>query len=205
MPMIGMRDVCWGFGDPQLLENITFQIRKGERICLVGRNGVGKSTLLKLLGGRILPDSGEVWRRQGIRVAALDQDVTAEFDGTIFEAVARGLGDNGRALAEYSRVSRALETAKNPQLAATRDQLQHTLDSDNGWALANSIENVLSRTRLEPQRRFADLSAGLKRRTLFAGALAGNPDLLLLDEPTNHLDIETILWMEDFIHRHVKT
>ncbi|MBW2612668.1 MAG: ATP-binding cassette domain-containing protein [Deltaproteobacteria bacterium] len=205
MPMIGMRDVCWGFGDPQLLENITFQIRKGERICLVGRNGVGKSTLLKLLGGRILPDSGEVWRRQGIRVAALDQDVTAEFDGTIFEAVARGLGDNGRALAEYSRVSRALETAKNTQLAATRDQLQHTLDSDNGWALANSIENVLSRTRLEPQRRFADLSAGLKRRTLFAGALAGNPDLLLLDEPTNHLDIETILWMEDFIHRHVKT
>ncbi len=205
MPMIGMRDVCWGFGDPQLLENITFQIRKGERICLVGRNGVGKSTLLKLLGGQILPDSGEVWRRQGIRVAALDQDVTTEFDGTIFEAVARGLGDNGRALAEHSRVSRALETAKNPQLAATRDQLQHTLDSDNGWALANSIENVLSRTRLEPQRRFADLSAGLKRRTLFAGALAGNPDLLLLDEPTNHLDIETIIWMEDFIHRHVKT
>jgi len=205
MPMIGMRDVCWGFGDPQLLENITFQVRKGERICLVGRNGVGKSTLLKLLGGQILPDKGEVWRRQGIGVAVLEQDVKAGFDGTIFETIARDLGKTGRALAEHSRICRSMETGEGAQLAERRDQLQHLLDIDNGWVLSNSIEKVLSRTQLDPQKLFADLSAGLKRRALFAGALAGKPDLLLLDEPTNHLDIETILWMEDFIQRHVKT
>ena len=197
MPIIGMRDVCWGFGTPQLLENITFQVRKGERICLVGRNGVGKSTLLKLLEGQILPDKGEVWRRQGISVAALDQDVKAGFDGTIFEAIARNLGKTGQVLAEHSRICRTMQSGEESQLAEKRDQLQHLLDIDNGWKLSHSIENVLSRTHLDPQRLFADLSAGLKRRALFAGALAGKPDLLLLDEPTNHLDIETILWMEE--------
>jgi len=205
MPIIGMRDVCWGFGTPQLLENITFQVRKGERICLVGRNGVGKSTLLKLLGGQILPDQGEVWRRQGIGVAALDQDVKTGFDGTIFEAIAQNLGKTGRVLAEHSRICRTMESGEESQLAEKRDQLQHHLDIDNGWELSRSIENVLSRTHLDPQRLFADLSAGLKRRALFAGALAGKPDLLLLDEPTNHLDIETILWMEEYIRRNVKT
>ena len=101
MALIGVRDVCWGFGETPLLENVTFQIEKGERVCLVGRNGVGKSTLLKLLGGEMLPDSGDILRRQGISVAALKQDVPAEFDGTIFDAVAEGLGETGRALAEH--------------------------------------------------------------------------------------------------------
>jgi len=205
MALIGMRDVCWGFGEPPLLENVTFQIEKGERVCLVGRNGVGKSTLLKLLGGEMLPDSGDVWRRQGISVAALEQDVPAGFDGTIFDIVAQGLGETGRALAEHSRICRYTETGDNPQLAKRRDELQHMLDADSGWELLTRVENILSRTRLDPENRFADLSAGLKRRTLFARALARKPDLLLLDEPTNHLDIDTIIWMEEFILRHVKT
>ena len=98
MALIGMRNVCWGFVDPPLLENITFQIEKGERVCLVGRNGVGKSTLLKLLGGQMIPDSGDIWRQQGVSVAVLEQDVPAEFDGTIFDVVAEGLGKTGRAL-----------------------------------------------------------------------------------------------------------
>ena len=103
MALIGMRDVCWGFTEPPLLENVTFQIAKGERVCLVGRNGVGKSSLLKLLDGEMLPDSGEIWRRQGIRVAALEQDVPRGFDGTIFDVVAEGLGQPGRALVELRR------------------------------------------------------------------------------------------------------
>jgi ATP-binding cassette subfamily F protein uup len=205
MALIGMRDVCWGFGEPPLLENITFQIEKGERVCLVGRNGVGKSSLLKLLGGDMLPDSGDVWRRQGTRVASLEQDVPAGFDGTIFDVVAEGLGQTGRALAEHGRISRDPEIRDNTRLAKRRDELQHMLDAGNGWELLTRVENTLSRTGLDPESRFADLSAGLKRRTLFARALAGKPDLLLLDEPTNHLDIDTIIWMEEFILRHVKT
>ncbi|MGB5747200.1 MAG: ATP-binding cassette domain-containing protein [Desulfobacterales bacterium] len=205
MALIAMRDVCWGFGELPLLENVTFQIEKGERVCLVGRNGVGKTTLLKLLGGEMLPDSGNIWHRQGIGVAALEQDVPAGFDGTIFDVVAAGLGEKGRALAEHSRICRYTETRDNPQLAKRREELQHMLDAGGGWELLTRVENILSRTRLDPEERFADLSAGLKRRTLFARALVGQPDLLLLDEPTNHLDIDTIIWMEEFILRHVKT
>ena len=205
MALIGMQDVCWGFVDPPLLENITFQIEKGERVCLVGRNGVGKSTLLKLLGGQMTPDSGDVWRQQGIRVAALEQDVSAGFDGTIFEVVAQGLGETGRALAEHNRICRHTESRISPSLLKRRDELQHMLNTGDGWKRLSNVENILSRSRLNPENLFADLSAGLKRRTLFARALVCNPDLLLLDEPTNHLDIHTILWMEDFILRHVKT
>ena len=205
MALIGMRDVCWGFVEPPLLENITFQIEKGERVCLVGRNGVGKSTLLKLLGGEMIPDSGDVWRQQGVSVASLEQDVPAGFNGTIFDVVAEGLGKTGRALAEHNRICRQTESRVTPQLAKRREELQHMLDAGNGWELMPRVENILSRTRLNPENLFADLSAGLKRRTLFARALAGKPDLLLLDEPTNHLDIDTILWMEDFILHHIKT
>jgi len=205
MALIGMWDVCWGFDESPLLENMTFQIEKGERVCLVSRNGVGKSTLLKLLGGEMAPDSGDIWRHQGISVATLEQDVPAGFDGTIFDVVAEGLGETGRALAEHSRICRHIGTGENAQLAKRRDELQHMLDAGDEWALLTRVENILSRTRLDPESRFADLSAGLKRRTLFARALARKPDILLLDEPTNHLDIDTIIWMEAFILRHVKT
>jgi ATP-binding cassette subfamily F protein uup len=170
MALIDVRDLSWGFSSPPLLEHITFQIEKGERLCLVGRNGAGKSTLLKLLSGEILPDSGEICRQQSLTVASLDQVVPQEFAGTIFEVVAGGRDPNGPALVETHR-----------------------------------IETILSQTRLPPEVQFADLSAGMKRRTLFARALAKEPDILLLDEPTNHLDIETILWLEAFILRYVKT
>jgi ATP-binding cassette subfamily F protein uup len=205
MAIVGMRDVSWGFGGLPLLENITLQIEKGDRICLVGRNGVGKSTMLKLISGELIPDSGEVWRRQGITIAALEQDVPPGFEGTIFEVVAEGLSETGKALAEHHRISRRSAAEIKTESAKRRDELQHMLDAGDGWALLNQIENVRSRTRLNPEDMFAGLSAGMKRRTLFARALASNPDLLLLDEPTNHLDIDTIIWMESYILRYVKT
>jgi ATP-binding cassette subfamily F protein uup len=159
-----MCNVCWGFGDSPLLDNVNLEIEKGQRICLLGRNGVGKSSMLKLLCGAILPDSGDIRRQQGVTIASMEQEVPSGFGDTIFKAVALGLGEKG-----------------------------------------NEIESVLSRTGLDPESRFADLSAGMKRRTLFARALAREPDLLLLDEPTNHLDIDAIIWMEEYILRHVKT
>jgi ATP-binding cassette subfamily F protein uup len=205
MALIGVRDLCWGFSKPPLLENITFQIEKGERLCLLGRNGEGKSTLLKLLNGEILPDSGEIWRQQGLTVAALDQVVPREFEGTIFEVVADGLGPKGPALAEYRRIGQRPEVGGISELPEKRDETQVLFRSEDWESLSRRIETILSRTHLPPGSKFADLSAGMKRRTLFARALALEPDILLLDEPTNHLDIETILWMEAFILRYVKT
>ncbi|MEA3416239.1 MAG: ATP-binding cassette domain-containing protein [Thermodesulfobacteriota bacterium] len=205
MALIGMREVCWGFGDPLLLEKITFQIAKGERVCLLGRNGVGKSTMLKLLAGEILPDSGDIWRQHGATVAVLEQDVPTGFDGTIFDAVAEGLGSEGKALAVHNRICKQLETVNTPELVKRRDELQNRLNSGGGWELLRQVESVLSKTRLDPEKKFADLSAGMKRRTLFARALARQPDILLLDEPTNHLDIDSIIWMEEFILRNVTT
>jgi ATP-binding cassette subfamily F protein uup len=170
MALMGMREVVWGFGGPALLDGVSFQIERGERVCLLGRNGAGKSSLLRLLTRQIAPDGGEVWCQQGVKVAALEQEVPAGCEGTIFQVVAQALGAEGA-----SQESR------------------------------KAVESVLSRTGLDPRLPFADLSAGMKRRTLFARALALEPDLLLLDEPTNHLDIEAIVWMEQFILRHVKT
>ncbi len=203
MALIGMRKLCWGFSNPPLLENITFQIERGERLCLLGRNGEGKSTLLKLLNGEILPDQGEIWRQQGITVAALPQNVPPGFDGTIFDVVAEGLCRKDRGLAEESRIEKLTGVRKISELPQNRDT--GPPGPEDGEAISRQIETVLSRTQLPPEAKFADLSAGMKRRTLFARALVMGPDVLLLDEPTNHLDIGTILWMEDFILRYVKT
>ncbi len=205
MALISLRDVCWGFGDPPLLEKITLQIEKGERICLLGRNGVGKSTLFKLLSAEIQADSGDIWRQQNTTVATLEQDVPQGADGTIFQVVAQGQGPMGQALARHHGICKQLETKGNDHLAQQRDELQHLLDTQGGWSWLRPVENVLSRTGLDPETKFAQLSAGMKRRTLFARAMAREPDLLLLDEPTNHLDIDTIIWMEAYILRHVKT
>ena len=205
MSLIGMRDICWGFGDQPLLENINFQIEKGERVGLLGRNGVGKSSIMKLLEDKLSPDSGSIWRQQEITIASLEQDVSSQFIGTIFDVIAEGLGKKGQALAEYNRICKISSSAITPELSKRQDQLQHILNTNEGWGVLQQIENILSRTNLDPEKKFADLSAGLKRRTLFARALALSPDILLLDEPTNHLDIDSIIWMEDFIVRQVKT
>ena len=204
MALMTMHDVCWGFGDPPLLENINFTLEKGERVCLLGRNGVGKSTLLKLVSGRMVPDSGDIWCSQGVTISWLTQGVPEDADGTIFEIVAEGFGETGRALVEYHRLCRDTDTPDQRE-QQKRGELQHLLDVKEGWTIFQSVETVLSRTGLDPTLLFGGLSAGMKRRTLFARALAQSPDILLLDEPTNHLDIDTILWMQDHIQRHVKT
>ncbi len=200
-----MRNVTWGFADPPLLENISWQIERGERVCLLGRNGVGKSTVLKLLHGEITPDSGEVWRQKTVTVAALKQEVPEGYAGTVFDVVAQGLGEKGRAFAEYQALRRRPPSTSTDEYEKRCGAMQEKFSADDEWGISQAVETALSRTALEGQWPFEDLSAGLKRRTLFARALVGKPDLLLLDEPTNHLDIDSILWMEELILRHVKT
>jgi ABC transport system ATP-binding/permease protein len=191
--LIGMRDIRLSFGGAPLLDDIALQVEKGERIGLVGRNGEGKSTLMKLLNGDINPDSGDIARSDGLQTALLPQDIPAELDGTVFAIVAQGQGENGRDLARYRRLLQAGD--------AEAQKLQRRLDQSGGWDIQPAIDSAISRTRLDPDVEFNTLSGGLKRRVLLARALAGEPDLLFLDEPTNHLDIDAIDWLEDFLPR----
>ena len=135
MALIGMHDVSWGFGEPALLAGIGLQIEKGERVGLLGRNGVGKSSLFRLLTGEIRPDSGEIIRQQGVQVSLLEQEVPSEYDGTVLEVVARGLGATGAALADFHRLGQTAQDFNNPAVISERDRLQHLLDTEGGWGL----------------------------------------------------------------------
>ena len=205
MALITLNNVSWGLGGADLIENASFQIDKGERICLLGRNGAGKSTLLRILGGTLLPDNGQIWRQQGITMATLEQEVPRQTSGTIFEVIATGLGETGRALFQHQRLCNDPMTAASPEKSSLLDALQTQLDGNDGWALLQQIDATVTQAGLDPMVDFDTLSAGMKRRALFCRAVAGKPDIFLLDEPTNHLDIDTIVWMEDYILRHMHT
>jgi ABC transport system ATP-binding/permease protein len=205
MALITLRDVSWGLGGAPLLDGVNLQIEKGERVCLLGRNGAGKSSLIRILAGDLVPDSGDIWIQQGAAISVLEQEVPRESAGTLFEIVAHGLGASGRALAEYRRLSQGTPAAQIPGPSQNPLELQEQMDNSDGWVLGPRVEDLLARAGLDPQLHFADLSAGMKRRALFCRALVSQPDLLLLDEPTNHLDIDSIVWMEDYLAKYVKT
>ncbi len=205
MALLTIRNVTLAFGGPPLLDGATLQIEPGDRLCLMGRNGSGKSTLLKLMGGEFPPDSGEIIRQQGLRVALVSQEVPQGLSGTVFDVVASGMGNAAHLLAEYHQVGHLLAAGGEGDLLKRLESLQKELDDTGGWSLQQEVDRVLDRLSLEPDTEFAILSGGTKRRALLARALVSKPDILLLDEPTNHLDIDTIIWLEEFLMKNVKT
>ena len=208
MTLLSIQNLSLSFGRPPLLDAVSLQIELGERVCLLGRNGAGKSTFMKCIAGDIVPDSGEIIRQQGIRISFLPQEVPQALDGTVFERAASGLGKLGETLTEYQNVSAQLAHtpgAKNQQRLTQLARLQQTLDAADGWLVHRQVEQILSHLNLDPSASFATLSGGLKRRTLLAAALVSDPDVLLLDEPTNHLDIASIDWLEEFLLKRDKS
>jgi len=192
MPLIQLQRVDYSVGGPLLLEKVDLALEPNERVAVVGRNGEGKSTLLRLLAGDIVPDDGEVRVQGGVRIARLAQEVPQSTQGSVFDVVAAGLGDLGSLLAEYHRLSHGGDLAA---LGA----VQARIEAQHGWDLDRRVQQVLTRLELPEDADFAALSGGMKRRVLLAQALVRQPDLLLLDEPTNHLDIEAIAWLEEFL------
>jgi len=205
MPLIALSGVNLSFRGPPVLDQANLTIEQGERVCLLGRNGTGKTTLLRLLQGTLEPDRGEVIRQQGLRTAMLLQQVPRDFHGSVFDEVARGLGPQAELLAEYHHLASQLASEGSDALQAELGRIQHALETDGGWRMHQQIEAVVSRMSLQPDAEVATLSAGMKRRVLLAKAVVGSPDLLLLDEPTNHLDIDAIRWLEDFLLRYSGT
>ena len=199
MALISLQDVSLSFGGLPVLDRITMQVEAGERVCLVGRNGEGKSSLMRLIAGEQPPDSGRINRQQGVRIARLDQDIPGGLDGTVYDVVASGAGSFMALLKQHHDVSHRLTADGGESVLAELAAVEHEMETAGVWQVRQQIETVLSRLQLDPDINFAELSGGMKRRVLLARALAGNPDLLLLDEPTNHLDIESITWLEEFL------
>ena len=199
MALLSLQEVRIAFGGPRLLDGVTFQIERGERVCLVGRNGAGKSTIMKIMVGELTPDSGEVISARGLRVASLEQEVPPDLCGTVFDVVSEGLGDIVGLLSEYRSLSHSLALGDDAGIIADLERVQHLIESSGGWQIQQRVETVISRLGLDPDAAAAGLSGGYKRRVLLARALVNEPDLLLLDEPTNHLDIESIVWLEEFL------
>jgi ATP-binding cassette subfamily F protein uup len=199
MALISLQNVSLSFGGLPVLDRISMQIEAGERVCLVGRNGEGKSSLMRLISGEQPPDSGRIIKQQGVKIARLDQEVSASLDGTVYSIVSGGVGKFMALLDHHRNVSSRLAEDHSESLLTELADVEHEMETAGVWQVRQQIETVLSRLQLKPDRDFVELSGGMKRRVLLARALVCHPDLLLLDEPTNHLDIESITWLEEFL------
>ncbi len=177
MAVLNIQNITLNFGSAPVFDGINIQIHEGEKICLLGRNGAGKSTMMKMINGEIEPDSGDLIREKGMVTSILQQEVPLDLKGTIHEVIASGLRQHGFSL--------------------------HSEDLDHNPT--HEIERICSLLKLNDTLLFENLSAGMKRKVLLGRAIVGDPDILLLDEPTNHLDIDSILWLEDFLARYRKT
>jgi len=202
MPLLQLRSASLAFGHFALLDRADLQIDPGERVALIGRNGSGKSSLLRALAGMGGLDDGEAWTQPGLKVAYVAQEPPLDPDHTVFEAVVSGLGAAAEALREWHEVSDALADPEATDMDALLERmqtLQAELEASDGWRLHATAERAIDRFGLDPNLRINSLSGGQKKRVALAQALATEPDVLLLDEPTNHLDIVSIEWLESLL------
>ncbi len=197
MALISLRDIHLAFGGPSILSGASFSIERGERVCLIGRNGEGKSTLFKLIDGSLTADSGEISKQNNLRVSMLEQDVPMS-SGAVADIVAGGAGEVANVLIEYHHASNAC-VAGDMDACVLMGDLQGKMDDMGGWALERQVDTIMDKMGLNGDDDIGDLSGGRKRRVLLARALLSEPDVLLLDEPTNHLDVESIEWLEQFL------
>ncbi|MDQ6972911.1 MAG: ATP-binding cassette domain-containing protein, partial [Mariprofundaceae bacterium] len=199
MPVMTLSHLSKAFGPQVLLDDISFSIGRGVRLGLIGRNGEGKSTLLKIMAGLVDADDGQVTLRGGISVAYLPQAPHFDAGQTVFQVVAAGLGEVARALDDYHAALHALQSDSSDMALKRLDEKQAELDRIGAWQYNARIETAISRLNLQSDRDVGELSGGWLRRVALARAVVAEPDVLLLDEPTNHLDVASIEWLEDFV------
>ncbi len=199
MAVVHATDLSLSFGLKPLFDEVDLSLEEGERVCLVGRNGEGKSTLMKVLAGLTMPDSGQLHFAAHSQVAYLPQEVPHSLGGSLLEVVLAGDAGSAALLEEYERLSASLEDSSGPSEWERLQDIQEELDRRDGWTVRDAAVAAIERIGLVPTESFDDLSGGRKRQCLLIRALLSKPALLLLDEPTNHLDIHAISWLEDLV------
>lgn len=200
MAILNIKDLQLSQGGVTLLNRVNITIEAKERVALIGRNGEGKSTLLKIIAGQVKPDGGQIDCDSRVDIAMLSQTLLPADHLTVYEAVSMGLAEVGRDIAEYHALSHDVMTAADPTALLNKmDVLQSRIEQADGWRLAQRIDKIISELELPADVTMASLSGGWRRRVAIAQVLIREPDLLLLDEPTNHLDLSTILWLEKLL------
>ena len=199
MSLITLSEAQLAFGHVALLDHTGFSLESQERIGLIGRNGTGKSSLLKILAGLEKLDDGRLQLLQGLRITYVAQEPSLDPNQSVFESVSQGLATIQALRAEFEALGHELGQQSDPDLHHRLDQLQSAIDAADGWQWEQRVSQTMARLSLDPSSQVGTLSGGLKKRVALAQALVTNPDVLLLDEPTNHLDVGSIEWLEELL------
>lgn len=192
MPLLKLDKIAINFGTHILLDEVSLNLEKGKRLGLLGRNGTGKTTLIRTIGGLVKPDGGERWLRPGVKIAWLDQTLPEASNVSVYDVVAGSLSEVGELLKSYHHLTHNFDAANMDQL----ERVQEQLEANDGWSMSQRVDTVISQLNLPAEKLMSELSGGWRKRVALGCALVLEPDILLLDEPTNHLDIPAIEWLE---------